>query len=120
MDSHTAISGAVSASQLPSTSNVNIGQRPSRGFNFNGRIDDVRIYPRALTPSEVRTDMNTPLGGSTDTSPPSVAITAPAVNAQVSDIVTITADAALARAKTADEARARKEWWGRFHGVPCT
>ena len=26
----------------------------------------------------------------------------------------------LARAKAADEARARGEWWGRFHGVPCT
>src|SRR5262245_12744535 len=40
----------------------------------------------------------------------------PALNA----IVTLTADAALARAKAADEARARGEWWGPFHGVPCT
>src|SRR6185436_9746545 len=35
-------------------------------------------------------------------------------------VVTLTADAALARAKAADEARGRGEWWGRFHGVPCT
>jgi amidase len=41
-------------------------------------------------------------------------------NPRLNAIVTITADAALARAKAADEARARKEWWGRFHGVPCT
>jgi amidase len=35
-------------------------------------------------------------------------------------IVTLTADAALARARAADEARARGEWWGPFHGVPAT
>jgi amidase len=41
-------------------------------------------------------------------------------NPKLNAIVTLTAAAALARAKAADEARARKEWWGRFHGVPCT
>ena len=41
-------------------------------------------------------------------------------NPKLNAIVTVTADAALARAKAADEARARGEWWGRFHGVPCT
>jgi len=35
-------------------------------------------------------------------------------------IVMLTADAALARARAADEALARREWWGPFHGVPCT
>src|SRR5262249_57660439 len=35
-------------------------------------------------------------------------------------IVTLTADKALARAHAADEARARGEWWGPLHGVPCT
>jgi amidase len=41
-------------------------------------------------------------------------------NPRLNAIVTLTADAALARAKAADEARARNEWWGPFHGVPCT
>ena len=41
-------------------------------------------------------------------------------NPKLNAIVTLTADAALARAKAADEARARGESWGRFHGVPCT
>jgi amidase len=41
-------------------------------------------------------------------------------NGRLSAIVTLTADAALARARAADEARARGEWWGPFHGVPAT
>ena len=41
-------------------------------------------------------------------------------NPRINAIVTQTADAALARAREADEALARKEWWGPFHGVPCT
>jgi amidase len=41
-------------------------------------------------------------------------------NPKLNAIVTLTGDAALARAKAADEARARREWWGPFHGVPCT
>ena len=41
-------------------------------------------------------------------------------NARLNAIVTLTPDAALARARAADEARARGEWWGPFHGVPVT
>jgi amidase len=41
-------------------------------------------------------------------------------NPHVNAIVTLVEDAALARARAADEARARGEWWGPFHGVPCT
>jgi amidase len=42
------------------------------------------------------------------------------LNPRLNAIVTLTADAALARARAADDARARREWWGAFHGVPCT
>ncbi len=42
------------------------------------------------------------------------------LNPKLNAIVTLTGDAALARAKAADEARARGQWWGPFHGVPCT
>ena len=55
--------GTVSATQQNSTVNVNIGGRPgSSSFNLNGRIDDVRIYNRALTQTEIQADMNTPVG----------------------------------------------------------
>ena len=37
---------------------------------FQGQIDDVRVYNRALSASELQTDMNTPVGGSTTTPPP--------------------------------------------------
>jgi amidase len=41
-------------------------------------------------------------------------------NPRLNAIATLASDAALARARAADEARARGEWWGPFHGVPCT
>ncbi len=64
--------GTVSASQQNSSANVNIGRRPgSNSFNLNGRIDDARIYNRALTPTEIQADMNTPVAGGTgDTTAP--------------------------------------------------
>ena len=44
--------GTVTATQQNSSSNVNIGRRPgSNSFNLNGRIDDARIYNRALAPN---------------------------------------------------------------------
>jgi chitodextrinase len=41
---------------------VRIGNNVPYGENFLGRIDDVRIYNRALSAAEVTTDMNTPIG----------------------------------------------------------
>jgi chitodextrinase len=37
---------------------------------FSGLIDDVRVYNRALTATEIQTDMNTPVGGSVTPPPP--------------------------------------------------
>ena len=42
------------------------------------------------------------------------------LNPKLNAIVVVAADAALARARAADEARARRESWGPFHGVPIT
>ena len=71
LDDGTLI-GTVTSTQQNSTANVNIGRRPTgNGFNFNGRLDDVRIYGRALTQAEIQADMNTPIaGGSGDATPP--------------------------------------------------
>ena len=54
--------GTVTATQQKSSANVNIGRRPgSNSYNFNGRIDEVRIYARALTQTEIQADMSTPI-----------------------------------------------------------
>jgi len=40
---------------------LRIGGNGVWGEFFNGVIDDVRIYRRALTASEIQADMNTPV-----------------------------------------------------------
>ncbi|MEX2221655.1 MAG: amidase [Candidatus Rokuibacteriota bacterium] len=40
-------------------------------------------------------------------------------NGKINAIVALAPDA-VTRARAADEARARRDWWGPFHGVPCT
>ncbi len=44
----------ITGKPLPSTTNVNIGRRPTGSSYFGGYIDDVRIYSRALTASEIQ------------------------------------------------------------------
>ena len=60
-----AISGAISVSTSP----LRIGGNAIWGEYFSGRIDEVRIYNRALTQTEIQTDMNTSISPP-DTTPP--------------------------------------------------
>jgi hypothetical protein len=46
-----------------SSSPLRIGGNSAWGEYFAGSIDDVRVYNRALSATEIQTDMNTPLGG---------------------------------------------------------
>ena len=67
--------GTVSSTQQNSTLNVNIGRRAgSPGFEFNGTLDEVRIYNRALSPAEIQVDMQLAVTGGapspSDTSAP--------------------------------------------------
>ena len=52
--------GTIPASQFDANTNVNIGRR-SGGFYFAGRIDELRIYNRALGATEIQALMNTPV-----------------------------------------------------------
>ena len=53
------LSGVIPAAQQASADHVFVGRRADhRGYEFSGRIDDVRIYSKALTPSEVEADMH--------------------------------------------------------------
>ena len=73
---------------------LTIGGDALYGQYFAGKIDEVRVYNIALSTAEIQTDMNTPIETSTtDPTPPSVAITSPPSNAQLADILNVTADA---------------------------
>jgi len=82
---------------LSSSGMLRIGGNAVWGEYFSGLIDEVRLYNRALTASEIQTDMNTPIGSSSpppsDTTPPTVSVTAPVDGATVSGAVTLTASA---------------------------
>lgn len=53
-----AATGAITTSASPLT----MGGNTPYGEFFNGRIDDVRVYSRALSAAEIQSDMNTPVG----------------------------------------------------------
>ena len=53
---------AVTGPLLTSTGALRIGGNSVWGEYFQGRLDEIRIYNRALTPAEIQTDMNTPIG----------------------------------------------------------
>jgi hypothetical protein len=55
--------GIVPSSQVVPAIDATIGMR-SGGYYFNGVIDNLRIYNRALSASEIQLDMNTPVGAS--------------------------------------------------------
>ena len=89
------LKGAIPAGQFNQSVNVNIGRRTG-GYYFNGIIDEVRIYNRALSQTEIQIDMNTPVGGTPpppDTTPPTVSITSPTDGATVAGTVSVTASA---------------------------
>ena len=82
------LSGTVPASQFSPAENVTIGRR-NGGYYFQGTIDELRIYDRALTASEIQADMNTPLGSlPADSEPPSAPgwLTASAASATQIDL----------------------------------
>jgi len=64
--SSVAVSGGAI---LTSNNPVKIGGNAIWGEWFNGMIDEVRVYNRALSAAEITTDMNTPIAP-TDTTPP--------------------------------------------------
>jgi hypothetical protein len=57
-----AASRAQSGLIQTSTGSLSIGGDALYGQHFAGRIDEVRIYNRALTAPEIQTDMNTAVG----------------------------------------------------------
>ena len=94
VDGALVASGSVTGNLATSTGALRIGGNTIWGEYFQGRIDDVRIYNRALSAAEIVTDLNTPVVPSTpDTEAPSAAVTAPTPGTTVSGTVTVSATA---------------------------
>ena len=76
--SSLSMTGTLSLSSGPLTIGAN-----ALSENFFGSIDEVRVYDKVLSSSEITNDMNTPISGSIlpppaiDTTPPTVSITSP-------------------------------------------
>jgi glucose/arabinose dehydrogenase/PKD repeat protein len=70
-----------------------IGGDTEYGDHWAGKVDEVRIYNRALTPAEIQADMANAVVAATDTTPPLVSIVAPAADPVASHVVLISAAA---------------------------
>ncbi len=62
------------------------------GYGWNGAIDEVRLYSRALSSAEVSA-IFAYTGAPPDTTPPQISITAPAAGATVNGVILLTANA---------------------------
>ena len=95
-----AVSQAQTAPLTATAGTLQIGADSYAGENFAGRIDEVRIYNRALTAAEIQADMAVGVDGgggpgfAPDTTPPTVAITLPVAGANVAGTVKVSATAA--------------------------
>ena len=88
-----ASTGAIQTTTNP----LRIGGNAIWGEYTDGRIDEVRVYNRALSAAEITADMTRPVGTTgpppPDTTPPSVAVSAPAAGASVSGTTPVSANA---------------------------
>lgn len=81
---------------LTSTDPLRLGGHALLGRYFTGRIDDLRIYNRALSIGEIQLDMTIPVAppvSAPDTTAPLASMTSPAGGAILSGTVTVSADA---------------------------
>ena len=76
------------------TARAAIGRNPQPYAPFDGTIDDVRVYARALTPAAIGELIELASLPPPDTTPPTVSITAPVSGSTVSGTVTVSASAA--------------------------
>ena len=68
-------SKSATAAMAVSSNPLQIGGNTIYGSYYNGVIDEVRIYNRALTQAQIQSDMNTPVGGTAPTPTPTATAT---------------------------------------------
>src|SRR5262245_47881091 len=94
-----ALNASVAQNLTPAANSalVTIGQFGGPADNLAGVVDEVRIYNRALSTTEIQNDMNTPVGAPppppSDTTPPIISVAAPASSSTVAGLTTLYADA---------------------------
>jgi len=87
-------SAAASGTLMQTSGAFRVGGNKLWGEWFGGSIDDVRVYSRALTATEIQADMNTAVDPPPpDTAAPTVAISTPVAGATVSGTVGVVANA---------------------------
>ena len=92
-NSSLAVTGLITTSSSP----LRLGGSQVFGQYFAGRLDDVRIYNRALSATEIQTDQATAVPGDaapSDTTSPTVSISSPTAGTVVSGSRTVSATAA--------------------------
>ncbi len=72
---------------------LRIGGDSIWGEYFQGLIDNIRVYNRALNVGEIRSDLSTPVGGALENTPPTGLITSPSTGSNVAGVTTLTASA---------------------------
>jgi len=85
----STVAGAHTTSNNP----LEFGRWSAGTEYWNGLIDEVRLYSRALSQAEIQTDMNTPIGSASGNRAPTVTLTAPANGATLTAPATVTLSA---------------------------
>ena len=109
-----AFTGAIT----PSTGALRIGGNSIWGEYFDGQIDEMRVYNRALSASEIAADRDTPISGGSppppsDTTAPTASLTSPGAGTTVSGSVTVAANASRQRRRRRRPVQARRGQPGR-------
>lgn len=91
INGHEAGRRALTGRIIASNRQLRIGGNEFWGEFFNGRIDEVRVYARALQSAEIARDMHTPIAH--EGLAPTVSITSPADGAVVSGTPVVTVSA---------------------------
>jgi methionine-rich copper-binding protein CopC len=88
------VNQSATGSMAASTGALRIGGDSVFGGEFfEGLIDDIRVYNRALSNGEIASDLSTPIGGALDNVAPTVAVTSPGGGAVLSGTTALTASA---------------------------
>src|SRR5258706_11544249 len=108
-------SQAQTTALAPTTGTLQIGGDSYPNEFFAGRIDEVRIYSRALSAAEIQTDMNTAVGGT-----PAPDTTAPSAPAGLGATTTSVSQINLAWSASTDNVGVTGYRVERCQGTGCT